>query len=61
MSSMAPHRIAEQAWQMYRQAEDRMKKAENGSADEVQAIQAVSLAALTALYAEQTDTERKQR
>lgn len=61
MAGIAPHRIAEDAWTMYRTADERRKKAERGSADEIQAIQAVSLAAMLALYAEQTHEERRRR
>lgn len=44
--------IASDAWSWFSNAESTYRKSKDGSIEELQAIQAMSLAALTAMFAE---------
>lgn len=48
-----PEDVAKEAWDWLQRAEEVYKKTPDKSVDELQAIQAMSLAALTAMTAEQ--------
>lgn len=50
--------IASQAWGWLSDAESTYRKSEDGSVEELQAIQAMSLAALTAMFAEREAKRR---
>lgn len=54
-----PEEIAREAWGWYANAHKTYRATQNGSSDELVAIQAISLAAMTALYAETVAEQRK--
>lgn len=53
-----PDEVASDAWRWFSTAETTWRKTPDGSADEIQAIQAMSLAALTAMVAEHLAEKR---
>ncbi len=53
MAGRDPEDVARDAWRWLKDAEGYWRKTENNSADEMHAIQTMSLAAMAALTAEQ--------
>lgn len=53
MAGRAPDEVARDAWRWFKDAEGYWRKTKDNSAEEMHAIQAMSLAALTAMTAEQ--------
>ncbi|WP_020421129.1 hypothetical protein [Amycolatopsis sp. ATCC 39116] len=61
MAKQEPDDIASDAWDWYKRADNAYRRTKNGSSEEMQAIQAMALSAMAALYAEEVEHQRRNR